>query len=171
MGLAVRHTHANVRHEDWGLLMNDDTTVMDDFVQCLLETALAPAPAAVDRSIGDEADNAYLLSICASVDAWRLFTCDILETHKPQAVAAVVKVDALSGCRVLFPMAGLVGAGGLPPSALPDYLAGYEASVRVRNAGWRLMLLQPVAAYSDENEVSMYSAPSWRDELFHVRSP
>lgn len=169
--LAVRHLHANAEREDWVLLMNNDTTVADDFIQRLLDTALAHAPAAVGSVIRDEADHAHLLSIGANIDAWRLLTRDILDTDKSKAVAAVVEVDALSGRGVLFPMAGLVAAGGMRPRALPHYLADYEVSVRVRKAGWRLLVLPSVAVYSSDDYGSTRRALSWRDKLFSVRSP
>lgn len=169
--MAVRHLQAKAAAEDWVLLMNNDTTVADDFVQRLLDAALASTPAVVGSVIRDEADHARLLSIGANVDAWRLLTRDILDTDKSQATAAVVEVDALSGRGVLFPMAGLIAAGGMRPRALPHYLADYEVSVRVRKAGWRLLVLPAAAVYSGDDYGSTRRALSWRDKLFSVRSP
>lgn len=169
--LAVRHLQTLAESEDWVLLMNNDTTVGDDFVQRLLDTATNHAPAAVGSVICDEADHTRLLSIGANVDAWRLLTRDILDTDKSKATAAVVEVDALSGRGVLFPMAGLIAAGGMRPRALPHYLADYEVSVRVRKAGWRLLVLPAAAVYSGDDYGSTRRALSLRDKLFSVRSP
>jgi N-acetylglucosaminyl-diphospho-decaprenol L-rhamnosyltransferase len=169
--LAVRHLQAKAAPEDWVLLMNNDTTVADDFVQQLLNVALIHAPAAVGSVIRDEADHAHLLSIGANVDAWRLLTRDILKTEGAKANASVVEVDALSGRGVLFPMASLIAAGGLRPRALPHYLADYEVSVRVHKAGWRLLVLPAAAVYSGDDYGSTRRALSWRDKFFSVRSP
>lgn len=169
--LAVRHLQTQAASEDWVLLMNNDTTVGEDFVQRLLDTATVHSPAAVGSVICDEADHARLLSIGANLDAWRLLTRDILDTDKSKATAAVVEVDALSGRGVLFPMAGLIAAGGMRPRALPHYLADYEVSVRVRKAGWRLLVLPAAAVYSGDDYGSTRRALSWRDKLFSVRSP
>ncbi len=169
--LAVRHLQAKAAPEDWVLLMNNDTIVADDFVQCLLDAALTHAPAAVGSVIRDEADHAHLLSIGANVDAWRLLTRDILDTDQTKATASVVEVDALSGRGVLFPMAGLIAAGGMRPRALPHYLADYEVSVRVRKSGWRLLVLPSAAVYSGDDYGSTRRALSWRDKFFSVRSP
>jgi N-acetylglucosaminyl-diphospho-decaprenol L-rhamnosyltransferase len=169
--LAVRHLQAKAAPEDWVLLMNNDTIVADDFVQRLLDAALTHAPAAVGSVIRDEADHAHLLSIGANVDAWRLLTRDILDIDKTKATASVVEVDALSGRGVLFPIAGLIAAGGMRPRALPHYLADYEVSVRVRKCGWRLLVLPTAAVYSGDDYGSTRRALSWRDRFFSVRSP
>ena len=169
--LAVRHLQTYAALEDWVLLMNNDTTVEEDFVQSLLDTALAHAPAAVGSVIRDEADHTNLLSIGACVDAWRLLTRDFLDIDKSKAVAAVVEVDVLSGRGVLFPMIGLIAAGGMRPRAIPHYLADYEVSLRVRKAGWHLLVLTAAAVYSSDDYGSSRRALSWSDKLFSVRSP
>lgn len=170
--LAVRHLQAKAAAGDWVLLMNNDTTVADDFAQHLLDTAQANAPAAVGSVVRDEADHARLLSIGARVDAWRLLTCDLLDKSTPrQASGVVVEVDALSGRGVLFPLAGLVAAGGMRPHALPHYLADYEVSLRVRKHGWRLLASAAAVVYSSEDYGNMRRFPSWRDKLFSVNSP
>ena len=170
--LAVRHLKTKAVAEDWVLLMNNDTTVADDFVQRLLDTAQANAPAAVGSVIRDEADHARLLSIGARVDAWRLLTRDLLDKVESQRVSdATVEVDALSGRGALFPMASLIAAGGMRPRALPHYLADYEVSLRVRKHGWRLLVSTAAAVYSGDDYGSTRRALSWRDKLFSVRSP
>jgi GT2 family glycosyltransferase len=169
--LAVRHLQVSAASDDWVLLMNNDTTVGNDFVQQLLDAALIHAPAAVGSVIRDEADHAHLLSIGANVDAWRLLTRDILNTDGSKVNASVVEVDALSGRGVLFPMAGLIAAGGMRPRVLPHYLADYEVSVRVRKSGWRLLVLPVAVAYSSDDFGSARRALTWRDKFFSVRSP
>lgn len=169
--IALLHLQAKAASEDWVLLMNNDTTVADNFVQHLLDAALTYAPAAVGSVIREEADHARLLSIGANVDAWRLLTRDILDTDQSRVADAVIEVDALSGRGVLFPMAGLRAAGGMRPRFLPHYLADYEVSLRVRKAGWRLLVLKGAAVYSDDDYGSTRRDLSWCDKLFSVHSP
>lgn len=169
--LALRRLQTKASGEDWVLLINNDTTVAEDFVQRLLDAAQAHAPAAVGSVIRDEADHGRLLSIGARINSWRLLTRDLLEKAGPQPVGdRVVEVDALSGRGVLFPMAALTAAGGMRPWALPHYLADYEVSLRVRKSGWNLLIASAAAVYSDENYGNMRPL-SWRDKLFSVRSP
>ncbi|MDR7306027.1 glycosyltransferase family 2 protein [Rhodoferax saidenbachensis] len=170
--LALRHLQAKATENDWVLLINNDTTVTEDFIQRLLDTALANAPAAVGSVIRDEADHARLLSIGAQVSAWRLLTRDFLDKAKIVPVSDVVmEVDALSGRGVLFPFAGLNAAGGMRPRVLPHYLADYEVSLRVRKRGWRLLVSTAAAVYSSEDYGNTRRQPSLRDQLFLVRSP
>lgn len=169
--LALRHLQKNAVDEDWVLLMNNDTTVEEGFVQRLLDAAQCNAPAAVGSVIRDEADHEHLLSIGACMDAWRLRTRDLLDTNILNLTDSIVEVDALSGRGVLFPMAALSAVGGMRPRALPHYLADYELSLRVRKSGWRLLVLTTAAVYSEDDYGSMRRALSWRDKLLSVRSP
>jgi GT2 family glycosyltransferase len=170
--VALRHLQNKAAHEDWVLLINNDTTVADDFVERLLDTALAHAPAAVGSVIRDERDHSRLLSIGARVDAWRLLTRDLLDNPGLQPVSnGVLEVDALSGRGALFPLSSLNAAGGMRPRALPHYLADYEVSLRVRRSGWRLLVSSAAAVYSGEDYGSTQRAISLREKLFSVRSP
>jgi GT2 family glycosyltransferase len=170
--LALRHLQVTAAQDDWVLLMNNDTMVAPDFLQRLLDVAQAHTPAAVGGVVRDEDNPERLLSIGARVDAWRLITRDLLDKSVPQPVSdAVVEVDVLSGRGVLFPLAGLIAAGGMRPLALPHYLADYEVSLRVRKAGWRLLVLQAAAVYSSDDYGSTRRALSLREKLFSVRSP
>jgi N-acetylglucosaminyl-diphospho-decaprenol L-rhamnosyltransferase len=170
--LALRHLQAKAASDDWVLLINNDTTVAEDFVQRLLSAALACAPAAIGCVIRDEANHARLLSVGAHIDAWRLLTRDLLDKAMlGLASNEPVEVSALSGRGVLFPMASLVAAGGMRPRGLPHYLADYEVSLRVRKSGWRLLVLPDVAVYSSDDYGSTRRALSWREKFFSVRSP
>jgi GT2 family glycosyltransferase len=170
--LALRHLQGTAAQDDWVLLMNNDTTVAPDFLRRLLDAAQEHAPAAVGSVIRDEHDPARLLSIGARVDAWRLLARDLLEKSVLQPVSdEVVDVDVLSGRGVLFPLAGLIAAGGMRPRVLPHYLADYEVSLRVRKAGCRLLVVKAAAVYSGDDYGSTRRALSLREKLFSVRSP
>jgi GT2 family glycosyltransferase len=131
--LALHHLQSIVPSNDWVLLMNNDTTIQEDFVQSLLDAAKKYSPAVIGSVIRDEAEPTRLLSIGARVDAWRLLTSDLLdESHSPTEFTDIVRVDALSGRGVLFPIASILASGGMRPRWLPHYLADYELSARVR---------------------------------------
>lgn len=170
--MALRNLQAGAASEDWVLLINNDTTVAEDFVQRLLDAAEMYAPAAVGSVVRDEADHARILSIGARVDAWRLLTRDLLDPTRSDPISdSVMEVDALSGRGVLFPLISLNVAGGMRPRALPHYLADYELSLRVRKLGWRLLVLSTAAVYSRDDYGSTRRALSLREKLFSVHSP
>jgi GT2 family glycosyltransferase len=54
---------------------------------------------------------------------------------------------------------------------LPHYLADYELALRVKRAGWRLVVDLSAAVYSCEEYGSSFCAKTWRQRLFSVRSP
>lgn len=170
--LALRYLEPKCEAKDWLLLMNNDTTVGNDFVQCLLNTALDNAPAAVGSVIRDESDQEKLLSIGAQVDPWCLLTNDILNNpNKTYTLNTAITVDALSGRGALFPVTALTTAGGMRPHIFPHYLADYEVSVRVKQHGWKLLVSPEASVFSSDDYGSNQKAQSWAEKLFSVRSP
>ena len=169
--VAVRHLTASAERDDWLLMMNNDTTVDHFFVQRLLDTARAHKPAAVGSVIRDESDPQKMLSVGPRIDPWRLLTSDLLGIGSARAMEGAVPVDALSGRGALFPMASILAAGGMRPRFLPHYLADYELSVRVRKAGWQLLVSTEAAVYSCDDYGSTKVAMKWQDRLLSVRSP
>lgn len=170
--LALHHLQPRVPPTDWVLFMNNDTQVDADFVRALLRTASAHAPAAVGSVIRDQEQPAHLLSIGARIDAWRIRTFDLLDVAAADASwPPSLEVDALSGRGVLFPMAGLVAAGGMRPRVLPHYLADYELSLRVRAQGWKLLVSTEAAVLSAPEYGNMRRAATWHERLWSIRSP
>lgn len=168
---AVRHLEINAAPGDWLLLMNNDTTVDSFFVQRLLEAATAHGRAAVGSIIRDQAKPDKVLSIGPRIDPWRFVTSDLLSSRTRREDPATIPVDALSGRGVLYPMASLLAAGGMRPRLLPHYLADYELAVRVRKAGWQLLVSTEAAVYSTDEYGSTKRSMSWRERLLSVRSP
>jgi N-acetylglucosaminyl-diphospho-decaprenol L-rhamnosyltransferase len=171
--LGLRHVLSEAGPNDWVLFLNNDTEIDPDFVQRLLETARACAPAAVGSVIRDLDPPHRLLSVGAHVDAWRCLIRDHigLAQNPPEGVGPVIDVDALSGRGVLFPTAALRAAGGMRTYRLPHYLADYELSARVRRAGWRLIVDLRAAVHSHEEYGNSWRGQSLRERLFSVRSP
>jgi len=159
------------RLSDWALLVNNDTQFDVNFVQRLLDTARAHAPAAVGSVICDEGAPDRLLSIGAVFDTWRLRVRDKLEQERPRDSAkGPHTVDALSGRGTLYPLAAFRIAGTMRPVWLPHYLADYELAVRVRKAGFKLLVAEDAAILSADEFGNAYQPSSLRDKFFAVRS-
>jgi N-acetylglucosaminyl-diphospho-decaprenol L-rhamnosyltransferase len=156
---------------DWILLVNNDTQFAADFVQRLLDTARTYAPAAVGSVICDEAAPDRLLSIGAMFDTWRLRVRDKLEQELPRHLARGPHwVDALSGRGTLYPLAAFRIAGTMKPAWLPHYLADYELAVRVRKAGFKLVVTENAVILSADEYGNSYKPESMTEKFFSVRS-
>lgn len=173
--LGLQYVLGQADEADSVLMVNNDTAFSDDFVQELLDTARAQAPAAVGSVIRDEQPPHRLLSVGAQIDAWKLLVRDrfdgIDKAAAPEDSCEAVEVDALSGRGVLFPVSALKKVNGMRPRWLPHYLADYELSLRLRSAGCRLLVAPGAAVYSKEEYGNAYRASSLKDKLFSVRSP
>lgn len=167
--LGLRHVFGRAAAGDWVAFVNNDTRLEPDFLRLLLEAARRAAPAAVGSVIRDMKAPHALLSVGPRIDAWRLLVGDKLEDA--DAESDTRPVDALSGRGVLFPVEALRAAGGMRPAHLPHYLADYELSLRVKSAGWALLISMQAAVYSAEEYGNAYRAPSLKDRLFSKRSP
>ncbi|CAN1498780.1 COG1216 Predicted glycosyltransferases [Burkholderiaceae bacterium] len=161
----------NVHLSDWVLLVNNDTQFDTKFVQRLLDTARAYAPAAVGSVICDEAAPNQLLSIGAVLDTWRLRVRDKLEQPRIRDLSkGPHPVDALSGRGTLYPVAAFSIAGTMKTAWLPHYLADYELALRVRNAGYKLLVSEATAVLSENEYGNSYQPARLIDIFFSVRS-
>ena len=157
---------------DWVLLVNNDTQFDANFVQRLLDTARAYAPAAVGSAICDESNPNQLLSIGAVLDTWRLRVRDKLEeTRCWDPTKGPHPVDALSGRGTLYPLAAFPSAGTMKTTWLPHYLADYELALRVRNAGYKLLVSETTAVLSENEYGNSYQPAGFWNKFFAVRSP
>jgi N-acetylglucosaminyl-diphospho-decaprenol L-rhamnosyltransferase len=169
--LALRHVLDFASERDWVLLVNNDTKIERDFVQTLLDVARRHPAAAVGSVIRAVEPPHRLLSIGPRINPWRLRIEDFINDPPPWKMEEVVTVDALSGRGTLYPVSALRRVEGMRPRCLPHYLADYELSLRVRNAGWRLLVSTSAAVYSENVFGNAYRAPGLWDRLFSVRSP
>jgi len=158
---------------DWVLFVNNDTSFESRFIQNLLDTAISQAPAAVGSVICDENNSDMLISIGATIDTWRLQVSDKLEQvrRRNDDCDQYHEVDALSGRGTLFPVAAFHKAGTMRTRWLPHYLADYELSIRVRKAGFRLLVSERAVVLSlDEFGNSRVANNSLWRRFFSVRS-
>jgi len=172
VALGLHHVLSQGNAEDWVLLLNNDTQFGSDFVHELLDAARAHAPAAVGSVICDEANPERLISIGVDVDTWRLRTRERLENPRPRDHAlAPHAVDALSARGTLYPLAALRSAGNMNTTWLPHYLADYELAVRVKKAGYRLLVSERSVVFSNRVFGSAWRPSGVLDRFFAIRSP
>lgn len=171
--LAVKHVLTKCSPDDWVMFVNNDTLIREDFIQSMLALARNHAPAAVGSVIRDIEEPHRLLSIGPRINAWRMRIGDVLDLFPgaKQADNHFWQVDALSGRGVLYPATALSQAGGMRPKMLPHYLADYEIALRVRSAGWKLLVSSETVVYSHEEYGNAFRASSIRERFFSVRSP
>lgn len=169
--LGLRHVLPMAGEQDWILFVNNDTTVQSSFVQTLLDVAQAHAPAAVGSVVRDIESPYRLLSIGPLIDAWRNRVWDLYDDHRVDFHAEVIPVDALSGRGVLYPVAALRRVKGMRPKWLPHYLADYELAVRVKRAGWKLLVTSKTAVFSKDEYGNAFRAAGWKERMFSPRSP
>lgn len=171
MDKGVRYVLGCAAPEDWVLFVNNDTRIEIDFIQCLLDTARTNSPAVVGSVIRDIHAPHRLLSIGPKIDAAWMQVADILDSHAAPPSGGAVSVDAVSGRGVLFPVAALRAVNGMRPRMLPHYLADYELALRMRRAGWQLLVDFSAAVYSPEEYGNAFRGKTWPERLFSVRSP
>ncbi len=171
--VGLHHVLSYAVADDWVLLINNDTYVDPGFVQGLLSIARSQVPAAVGSAIRDLQPPHRLLSIGPRIDTWNFRVGDALDALPEKGVDSqeVTSVDALSGRGVIYPVAALKAVRGMRPHWLPHYMADYELSVRVRGAGWRLVVSPAVSVRSHEDYGNAYRGANLRERLFSVRSP
>jgi len=158
--------------DDWVLFANNDTTFHAPFIEQLVSTARAHAPAAVGSVIRDIEPPHPLLSIGPKVDANRLLITDAIVQHEQKLLEEpICELDALSGRGTLYPVAAFAAAGTLRPRWAPHYLADYEMSVRVRRAGFKLLADGRAAVYSRKEYGNAFRGGSLFERFFSLRSP
>jgi N-acetylglucosaminyl-diphospho-decaprenol L-rhamnosyltransferase len=173
--LAFRYVFKIAESDDWVLLVNDDTQIKPNFLQCLLDTACSHSSAAVGSVVRNEEPPHHLLSIGAKIDAWWLLVTDKLGIKVNQEddvnFPDILEVDALSGRGVLFPVSALKAIGGMRSKWLPHYLADYELSLRLKHVGWNLLVDMNAAAYSKDEYGNANRASTFKEKLFSSSSP
>lgn len=168
--VALQHVFGHAGQDDFVVFLNDDTEVKSDYVAGLLSVVQANPGSAAGSLIRNISAPHEVLSVGARIDAWRFLVSDWLLSG-PASKTTPIKVDALSGRGVLYPIAALKAVGGMRPRQLPHYLADYELSLRIRNAGWQLLVSPNVAVYSQDDYGNQRPMTSLRQRLFSVRSP
>jgi len=169
--LGLRRTFETAVDQDWVVFVNNDTELPPDFIQRLLDAARKYAPAAVGSVVRDIQPPHQLISVGPRIDVNRFRVTDVGSGGLGDRISEVLEVDALSGRGVIFPVSALRAAGGMRPRWLPQYLADYELSLRIRAHGWRLLVAVDATVYSHSEFGSAFRPRGLRNRYFSVRSP
>jgi GT2 family glycosyltransferase len=115
----------------------------------------------VGSVICDETAPKQLLSVGAVLDTWGLRVRDKLDKLRLRDEQnGLHDVDALSGRGTPYPLAAFRAVGTMKPKWLSHYLADYELSVRMRRAGYRLLVTESAAVFSCNEFGSAFRADS-----------
>ena len=156
---------------DWVLMVNNDTWFAFDFVQNLLGAARLFAPVAVGSVICDELSPERLLSIGGVIDTFRFRVKDLLDNQrKRDPNGRPHSVDVLSGRGTLYPVSAIRKAGSMIPCLVPHYLADYEFSIRVRRAGYQLLVSEQAVTISADEYGNSYVPSRFFERYFSIRS-
>lgn len=171
--LGLSYVQKKAASNDWVLFVNNDTQIEPGYVQALLLVARQYAPAAVGSTIRELKPPYRLLSIGPRIDAWYFRVGDVLDDSESgrQPNQNVRTVDTLSGRGVIYPIAALRAVRGMRPRWLPHYLADYELALRVRAAGWQLLVSPAVSVRSNDDYGNTRRLVTAWERLFSIRSP
>lgn len=169
--MGLHHILAGASHSDWVLFVNNDTRIDPDFVRLLLDVARGHAPAAVGSVVRHMEAPHQVLSIGPRIHSWTFEVREIRGDELDDVAPGLFSVDALSGRGVLYPVAALRQVRGMRPVWLPHYLADYELSLRVKAAGWKLLVSHAAGVYSRDEYGSSSRSNSLHERLFSARSP
>jgi len=171
--LGLRHLFTQAHGADWVVMVNNDTWIDKNFIQNLLSVARCHAPAAIGSAIMNKESPYQYLSLGAKIDAWRCIVEDILDTPKGDQMTSLdlLEVDALSGRGVIYPLLALRQVQGMRTFWLPHYMADFELSLRVKVAGWQLLVSPSITVQSTNEFGNSFRSSTWREKLFAIRSP
>ena len=156
---------------DWVLFVNNDTQIAPNFVLSLIKIARTHAPAAVGSIVRNIQPPHKLLSIGPRIDYRILSVREIRDNEIEDVAPGVTSADALSGRGVLYPVAALWQVKGMRHHWLPHYLADYELSLRVKGAGWSLIISHAACVYSFEEYGSSRQSSNLYVRFFSLSSP
>jgi N-acetylglucosaminyl-diphospho-decaprenol L-rhamnosyltransferase len=169
--LGLQYVHAIASDEDWIAFLNNDTTISDDFIARLIDTAKRNSPAAVGGVVRNVAAPHELLSVGPEIDPWRLRTTDRLDRLSLPIRNDCEAIDALSGRGVVYPVPALRRSDGRSDRLLPHYLADYELSLRVRQRGYRLIVDFRASVMSRNDFSANRRETNFRKRYFSLNSP
>jgi GT2 family glycosyltransferase len=161
------------KNSDYVLLLNNDTVIEPNYVKLLLDLS-RKCPKTVIGSIVRDINSNEPLAIGAIVDAPNLRITEIANLPDRNIfdhTSCNMEVDVLSGRGLFMPLEAIKAAGGMRPIRLPHYLADYELSLRIKRAGWSLIINPNIAVLSANDFGSDRKIDSLAGKYFSRRSP
>jgi GT2 family glycosyltransferase len=139
-------------HDDVVLIINDDTSFDDDFLEKAVvevDRTIDPAMLSVPvlfRDSGKKAEGGFVCD-------WPHFTFRDYERH-PE------KIDCASTRCLFVRYSDLELCGRFRPGLLPHYLSDLEFTIRAHRLGIRILPAQDVVCYSTEYSTGMHRLPT-----------
>jgi len=138
---------ANVSENDHILIMNDDTSFNEDYIENGIKI-IQKNPQYLLGSVAISAQNGKVLDSGKKVN-WR--------GYKIEDIANDEKVECLSTRGLFIPILSFVDIGGFHPYLLPHYLSDYEYTIRAVNKGYKLMSDKSLSLYQNEETTGIHS--------------
>ena len=147
INLGVRYALANSQaiQVDMILTLNDDLTIGHDYLAMLLAAYHSNSPCLVGSVVVDIKNPSYLEyagTACNDYTAKGIQTSTLYDNDYQKLAAAhnVVPTHNLSGRGTLIPLSVFQIVGIYDERNFPHYMADIEFSVRVRRAGYKLLI-------------------------------
>ncbi|WP_018618493.1 glycosyltransferase family 2 protein [Spirosoma luteum] len=151
-GIRYTQQHQNNRYKNFVLTLNDDTRVIPDYLQSMLNAYQKHQPCLVG-SVSVDSDNPDKLEYAGS--KFELYTAgghhlaaDYGYSYRELTRrAAFVESQSLPGRGTLIPMSVFDKIGLFDSQNFPHYMADVEFSIRARKAGYRLIVSASSVVY------------------------
>jgi len=121
--------HQGVARHDVVLILNNDTTFGDDFIERAVRT-MSDSPSTMLLAQAYSSRTGKLIEVGVRID-WEAFRFD--------PVAEIEQANCLSTRGLFIRLGDALGAGGFRPRLLPHYLSDYEFTIRARRKGLRII--------------------------------
>lgn len=157
IALGLSHVASTATDEDFVLLLNNDTTFEDGYIQAMIDTSRDIGYGVVGSVLRDIKPPNEILSIGPVIDVWGMRVWDKWQEMTPYEKANLFdnyNVTAVSGRGALYPITVLNRIGVLRPRLLPHYYADYELSARASRAGIPVVVSTKAVIYT-ENDFSV----------------
>jgi GT2 family glycosyltransferase len=147
--LGVNHVLSRAQPKDSVLLLNNDLTIDDDYLQSLVEVSSRQERAIVGSTLFDFHSRRFVEAGITMDYQLNLFP----NTKWDQVVSRDVDehVDVLPGRGTLIPVDVFSTIGTFNRRKLPHYGSDYEFSVRAKRAGYKLVIAHKARVYSRQD--------------------
>jgi len=170
----MEYSLAQASPHDFLLVLNNDLTFVEDFVDALCRESVergrsALVAVSVDARTGELVDTGYLVD-------WKRVR--IVPAHQDLEGPSPPEPDAFTTRGLLLPVPVVSAAGTLRERELPHYLTDIEYTLRIRDMGLPIHRSRTVTARLDTSTTGIHVRPGagspWRgihNHLFDYRSP
>lgn len=156
------------------LSLNDDVMIEPDYLQQLITASKNNHQAVVGSLCKDVKDHTKILDAGIRI-SWKPYRYSQVTYHPEQPY--VKTVDTVSGRGVLIPVSVIKHVGNFIPKQFPHYGADYEYGLRIKAAGFPLVIANQAIVYLHDDLTGFRPSEkvlSYRDywkKIFNIKSP